>query len=145
MKRIVDQNLKDWKASTHRKPLMLRGARQVGKTTAVRNLGESFLHFIEINFEAAVAWRALFEKNLDTQQLVIDLELMTEQKIIPGKTLLFFDEIQACPQAMLALRYFYEQLPELHVIAAGSLLDFAIEELTLRTGRLNKSYYLTPA
>jgi len=111
MKRIVDQNLKDWKKSVHRKPLMLRGARQVGKTTAVRNLGQSFLHFVEVNFEAAVAWRALFDKNLDTKQLVIDLELMTEQKIIPGETLLFFDEIQACPQAMLALRYFYEQLP----------------------------------
>lgn len=140
MKRIVDQNLEDWKESTHRKPLMLRGARQVGKTTAVRNLGESFLHFVEINFEAAVEWRALFDKNLDTKQLVIDLELMTEKKIIPGKTLLFFDEIQTCPQAMLALRYFYEQLPGLHVIAAGSLLDFAIEEVGVPVGRVQFIY-----
>jgi hypothetical protein len=140
MKRIVDQDLKDWKTSPHRKPLMIRGARQVGKTTAVRNLGRSFPHFVEINFESAVKWRAIFDKNLDAKLLLVDLELMTEQKIIPGKTLLFFDEIQACPQAMLALRYFYEQLPELHVIAAGSLLDFAIEEVGVPVGRVQFLY-----
>ena len=140
MKRIVDQDLLKWKTSPVRKPLVIRGARQVGKTTAVRHLGNSFSNIVEINFEAAKEWRVMFEGNLDPKRILMDLELLAEQKIIPGQTLLFFDEIQACPQALVALRYFYEMLPELHLIAAGSLLDFAIDEVGISVGRVQFLY-----
>ena len=140
MKRFVDSALDIWKKSPTRKPLIIRGARQVGKTTAVRHLGKSFTNFVEINFEAEPQWRAIFDGSLDPARLIIDLELIAEQKIIPGKTLLFFDEVQSCPQALLALRYFYERLPELHLIAAGSLLDFAIDEVGIPVGRVQFLY-----
>lgn len=140
MKRIVDLALEKWKDSTRRKPLVIRGARQVGKTTAVRHLGKKFANFVEINFEAEPQWRSIFEKSLEPKQLLLDLELLSEQKIIPGKTLLLFDEIQSCPQALLALRYFYEKLPDLHLIAAGSLLEFAIDEVGIPVGRVQFLY-----
>ena len=76
--------------------------------------------------------RLIFEKDLDAQRILRDLSLFTKKQIIPGQTLLFIDEIQAIPNAIIALRYFYELYPELHVIAAGSLLDFAIEQLAFR-------------
>lgn len=140
MKRIVDQHLQEWKVSKHRKPLMIRGARQVGKTSAVRYLAESFPQYLEINFEAQSKWKDLFEGDLNPQQILMNLELMTGQKIIQGETLLFLDEIQICPRAILALRYFYEKRPELHVIAAGSLLEFAIEEVGIPVGRVQFLY-----
>lgn len=140
MKRIIDYALGTWKKSPTRKPLIIRGARQVGKTTAVRYLGKTFSNFVEINFEAESQWRAIFEGSLDPKRLLIDLELIAEQKIIAGKTLLFLDEIQTCPQALLALRYFYEQYPDLHLIAAGSLLDFAIDEVGIPVGRVQFLY-----
>ncbi len=140
MKRIIDQPLETWKKSPTRKPLIISGARQVGKTTAVRHLGKTFSNVVEINFEAEPQWRAIFEQNLDPKRLIIDLELIAEQKITTGSTLLFFDEIQACPQAIIALRYFYERLPGLHLIAAGSLLDFAIDEVGVPVGRVQFLY-----
>lgn len=93
MKRIVDQQLQTWKTSAHRKPLIIRGARQVGKTSAIRNLGESFTEYVEINFESHAKWSELFQQDLDPKRIVMHLELMTNQKITPGHTLLFFDEI----------------------------------------------------
>lgn len=140
MKRIIDFALETWKKSPTRKPLIIRGARQVGKTTAVRHVGKTFANFVEINFEAEPQWRTIFEGSLDPKRLLIDLELIAEQKITPGKTLLFFDEIQTCSQALLALRYFYELLPDLHLIAAGSLLDFAIDEVGIPVGRVQFLY-----
>lgn len=140
MRRIVDSALQKWKKSSTRKPLIIRGARQVGKTTAIRHLSESFADFVEINFETEPKWRNIFDGTLDPARLLIDLELIAEQKIIPEQTLLFFDEVQACPQALLALRYFYEKLPQLHVIAAGSLLEFAIDEVGVPVGRVQFLY-----
>lgn len=140
MKRIIDPALENWKKSPTRKPLIIRGARQVGKTTAVRHLGRTFTHFVEINFEAEPQWCTLFEGSLDPKRILLDLELSVEKKIIPGQTLLFFDEIQACPKALLALRYFYERLPDLHLIAAGSLLEFAIDEVGVPVGRVQFLY-----
>jgi len=140
MKRIINHALEKWKGSLTRKPLIIRGARQVGKTTSVRHLGKTFANFVEINFESETQWRTIFEGSLNPKQLLIDLELIAEQKITPGKTLLFLDEIQACPQALLALRYFYEGLPGLHLIAAGSLLDFAIDEVGIPVGRVQFLY-----
>jgi len=143
MKRIIDYYLSKWKTDRYRKPLLLRGARQVGKTYAVRKLGASFSNFFEINLELQPAAHIIFEKDLEPERIVRELSALTLKPIIPGKTLLFIDEIQAVPRALLALRYFYEMMPELHVIAAGSLLDFAIEEIGIPVGRVD-SFYMQP-
>src|SRR5437868_2487074 len=136
MKRVIDQHLLEWKDSDYRKPLLLRGARQVGKTFAVRQLGKTFENFIEINFETDDRFRKLFELNLDPVRIIRDIELSTLEKITPGKTLIFFDEIQALPGAITSLRYFYENLPAQHIIGAGSLLDFRIQKEGMPVGRV---------
>jgi predicted AAA+ superfamily ATPase len=137
-KRLTDWHLVQWKDHKYRKPLLLRGARQVGKTHAVRQLGKHFDSVVEINFELAQDAKLIFEKNLNPERILRELSILAGKvKIIPGKTLLFFDEIQEAPQAILALRYFYEQMPQLHVIAAGSLFDFALEKVGLPVGRVS--------
>ncbi len=140
MKRIIDKYLKDWKIDRYRKPLLLRGARQVGKTYAARALGATFPDFFEINLEKREAAQVIFEKDLDPVRILRELSALMLKPIIPGKTLLFIDEIQAVPRALIALRYFYEEMPELHVIAAGSLLDFAIEQVGIPVGRVDSLY-----
>lgn len=139
-KRIVDFHLDKWKIDPWRKPLLLRGARQVGKTHAVRRLGSQFENFVEINFELLKDAVAIFEKDLVPERILRSLSLLVNQPIMPGKTLLFLDEVQQAPQAILALRYFYETIPELHVIAAGSLLEFAIEKVGVPVGRISMLY-----
>ncbi|MCE5317794.1 MAG: AAA family ATPase [Parachlamydia sp.] len=139
-KRLIDYHLEKWKVDAFRKPLLLRGARQVGKTYAVRRLGQEFDHFVEINFEKLKGAAALFEQDLDPSKLIRNLSILAKTPIIPGKTLLFLDEVQVAPQAIIALRYFYEEMPQLHVIAAGSLLEFAIEHVGVPVGRLSMLY-----
>jgi predicted AAA+ superfamily ATPase len=131
IKRKIDNDLHDWKNSAARKPLLLRGARQVGKSSSVKHLGKNFEHFIEINFEKKEKSPAkqIFERHSNPKQICDALALMYNKRIEAGKTLLFLDEIQACPDAIAALRFFYEEYPELHVIAAGSLLEFTLAEL----------------
>lgn len=136
MKRLIDQELMEWKKSEGRKSLILRGARQVGKTFSVRELGKTYGDFYEINFEKRADLHSVFEKNFDPVRILRDLSIDRGEAIRPGETLLFFDEIQACPQAMLSLRYFYEEMHELHVIGAGSLLEFAIEQIGVPVGRV---------
>ena len=140
MKRLIDWHLKAWKNSPKRKPLILRGARQVGKTYAVRQLGKEFEGMVEVNFELVPDARSIFEKDLQPERIIWELGLLAKTPIIPGKTLIFLDEIQAAPQAILALRYFYELMPELHVIGAGSLLDFALEKVGMPVGRVSTLY-----
>lgn len=140
MKRLIDWHLTAWKNNPRRKPLMLRGARQVGKTFAVREFGKQFESIVEVNFEMLTETKTIFEKDLVPSRIIWELGLLTKTVIVPGKTLLFLDEIQAAPQAILALRYFFELMPELHVIAAGSLLDFAIEKVGMPVGRVNILY-----
>lgn len=139
-KRLIDFHLDKWKTDTYRKPLLLRGARQVGKTYAVRRLGQKFRYFVEINFEQLRDAIAIFEKDLVPERIIRALSLLVKAPIVPGETLLFFDEIQEAPQAILALRYFYEQMPGLHVIAAGSLLEFAVEKVGVPVGRISMLY-----
>ena len=140
-KRLIDWHLENWKDHKYRKPLLLRGARQVGKTHAVRQLGKRFDHVIEVNFELAKDIKLIFEKDLNPERILRELAVFAGRaKIIPGETLLFFDEIQEAPEAILALRYFYEQMPQLHVIAAGSLFDFALEKVGLPVGRVSSMY-----
>jgi len=122
---------------------MLRGARQVGKTTAVRNLGKCFTHFVEINFENRdhAAAKTVFLQHSEPQIICSELALLYGKPIIAGKTLLFLDEIQSCTEAIAALRYFYEHMPELHVIAVGSLLEFALEEIpSFGVGRIDSLF-----
>src|SRR2546423_357976 len=118
--RSIDENLTAWRKEKQGKPLLLRGARQVGKSTAVRHLAGQFDHFLEVNFEEQQQVHKLFEGDLDPHQLCENLSLLYNVPIIPGKTLLFFDEIQACLPAISSLRFFFEKYPELHIIAAGS-------------------------
>ena len=140
MKRIIDYYLLDWKTRKRRKPLLLRGARQVGKTYAARHLGKTFTSFVEINLERDKIAQKIMSEELDIARLITRLSEHKRTKIIPGETLLFFDEIQATPQAILALRYFFEELPQLHIVAAGSLLDFTIEKIGIPVGRVTTLY-----
>jgi predicted AAA+ superfamily ATPase len=140
MKRLAEKQILEWKNSPRRKPLIIRGARQVGKTWLVDNfLAEEFDSFVKIDLEKRRDLHSYFDGNLDPKTILTYLELEAG-RIIPGKTLLFFDEIQACPRAIMALRYFYEQMPELHLIAAGSLLEFAFGEISIPVGRVQYLY-----
>lgn len=140
MKRKIKNSLEKWKTKKHRKPLIMRGARQVGKTHSIRLLADTFETFLEINFEKHSDAIHIFEKDLDINRIIRDLELLFKQKIIPGKTLLFLDEIQMCEKGLSALRYFYEDCPELHVIAAGSLIEFALSTQGMPVGRVEYLY-----
>ena len=125
MERSLEAELKKWKESALRYPILLRGARQVGKTYLIEKFGQrEFSSVASVNFEAQPEAIACFD-TLDPVQILIRLEMVLKKPITPGKTLLFLDEIQACPQAIVALRYFKEKLPQLHVIGAGSLLELA--------------------
>ena len=137
MERFVYNDLIDWAKSQRRKPLLLRGARQVGKTWLVENLAkEYFDYFLKVDFEKNPGLVSLFEGELNPTQICAELEIRTGIDIVPGKTLLFFDEIQKSPQAIMSLRYFYENMPELHVVAAGSLLEFVFAEISFPVGRI---------
>jgi len=146
LKRNIDSDLQEWKNSDSRKPLLLRGARQVGKSSAVRELGKQFDYFFEINFENKdfIGAKKIFERHSNPHTICDELTAIYEIPIVAGKTLLFLDEIQSCTDAISALRYFYEQMPELHVIAAGSLLEFALQEIpSYAVGRV-RSMYMYP-
>lgn len=140
MKRTIIQKLRQWRLARGRRPIILRGARQVGKTHVIEQFGDEFDNFAMINLEKQQSAIDVFSKDLDVVRIVRDLEFIVNQKIIPGKTLLFIDEIQEAPKAITALRYFYEDMPDLHVIAAGSLLDFAIESVGVPVGRVSFMY-----
>ncbi len=145
MFRSLEKELRIWKDSSPRFPLLLRGARQVGKTYLVEEFGKTaFPSFASVNFEAQPEAIACFE-SLDPEEILLRLQIILKQSIQPGKTLLFLDEIQACPQAILALRYFKEKLPALHVIGAGSLLEFALSQgkFSFPVGRV-QFIYLKP-
>lgn len=136
MRRLAQNQVTDWKNSKRRKPLIIRGARQVGKTWLVENfLAKQFDNFIKIDLEKRKDLHIHFAEALEPLSIIRNLEL-SAGRITPGKTLLFFDEIQACPRAITALRYFYEEMPELHIVAAGSLLEFAFGEISIPVGRI---------
>ncbi len=142
MKRTLEKELLKWKERKNRYPLLLRGARQVGKTYLIESFGKSnFESFISINFEAQAEASACFE-SLDPEEIIIKLQSILKKHIYPGKTLLFLDEIQVCPRAILALRYFKEKLPSLHIIAAGSLLEFSLIDgkFSFPVGRIEFMY-----
>ncbi|OQX73544.1 MAG: hypothetical protein B6D64_13760 [Bacteroidetes bacterium 4484_276] len=122
--------LNHWKQRKTRKPLIIRGARQVGKTWLIEEFANGFGNFIKINFEKHPEYSEFFSTN-NVSGILENISLTLGKKIIPDQTLLFLDEVQVCPKAINALRYFYEDTPELHVVAAGSLLDHVLNELEL--------------
>lgn len=142
--RNIDIKLTLWRQEKEGKPLLIRGARQVGKSTAIRELSKQFDYFLEVNFEEQRRVHKLFEGDLDPAILCENLSVLYNIPIVPGKTLVFFDEIQACIPAISSLRFFYEKSPELHVIAAGSLLEFALAEIpSFGVGRI-RSLFVYP-
>lgn len=146
VRRKIDNVLFSWKLEKNRKPLLLRGARQVGKTSAVREFAKSFDYYIEIDFlnSKNIDIKELFSENSSVKDLCQKIAVIQNIPIEENKTLLFFDEIQACPKAIEKLRYFYEEFPDLHVIAAGSLLEFALEDLpSFGVGRI-RSIFMYP-
>ena len=141
MKRLITAKLLEWKVKRNRKPLIVRGARQVGKTHSITEFGEhSFRNQVKIDFEKQVQLRKVFEGDLSPERLVQLIELETGADVVAGESLLFLDEIQLCPRALVALRYFYEEMPDLHVVAAGSLLEFEMERISFPVGRVEFMY-----
>ena len=141
LERNIDNELLAWKRSENHKPLLLRGARQVGKTSAVRHLSAQFKHYVEIDLNEKTEFHALFEQSFSPQQICQQLSILLNVTIEEGNTLLFLDEIQACPAAIGKLRYFYEKMPKLHVVAAGSLLEFALRGLpSFGVGRIRSLF-----
>jgi predicted AAA+ superfamily ATPase len=142
MKRAVYGDLKAWLADTRRKPLILRGARQVGKTWLVRELArERGLALLEMNFERDPLQARAFEA-ADPRRVFSDLALQMDHRAAPEDSLLFIDEIQAAPEVLARLRWFAEEMPELPVVAAGSLLEFALAEFahSMPVGRVSYAY-----
>ncbi len=138
MKRSAENELIAWKSRVGRKPLVVRGARQVGKTFLVETFGKDFFESVlTVNLEQKDDLHPLFDR-MEAKRVVQELGLYFNQTVTPGKTLVFLDEIQACPKAIACLRYFHEEIPDLHVIAAGSLLDFTLREFkhSMPVGRI---------
>jgi hypothetical protein len=140
MKRDIEKDLLEWKISGLRKPLLVRGARQVGKTYTITKFArENFDQVVIINFDKTPEVHHFFAQDLTSSRILRDLGVYYNVDIVPGKSVLFFDEIQECPRAVAALRYFYEEIPELHVIGAGSLLEFVLraEHFKMPVGRID--------
>ena len=128
MKRNFESYLEEWKNRKSRKPLIVRGARQTGKTYTIEEFGKRhFADIIKINFEEKPELKNFFKTN-DIEEITLNISSYFSRKINSGNTLLFLDEIQQCPQAITVLRYFYEKMAGLHVVAAGSLLDHAMND-----------------
>ena len=131
MYRIAMEKLRKWKESKRRKPLIIEGARQVGKTWLMKEFGRLYYtDTVYINFDSNSRMAELFASDLDTERLIMGLELYSGRKIDPDHTLLIFDEVQEVPRALSSLKYFYENAPEYHIVCAGSLLGIALHEGT---------------
>jgi predicted AAA+ superfamily ATPase len=137
MKRFIEDILIKWKDEKGRKPLVLSGARQVGKSYVIeQNFARQFEQLLSINFEKQPEFNSCFESGYDPARILRRIEALAGQRLTIGKTLLFFDEVQFCPEAIISLRYFFEEMPDLHIIAAGSLLEFTIEKISIPVGRV---------
>lgn len=131
MYRIAMEKLLKWKRSTRRKPLIIEGARQVGKTWLMKEFGkQAYADTVYINFDSNSGMAELFSSDLDTDRLIVGLELYVGHKIDPENSLLIFDEVQEVPRALASLKYFYENAPQYHIVCAGSLLGIALHQGT---------------
>lgn len=144
-RRSIQKNLAIWKGNPSRKPLVLRGARQTGKTKVVDALAQSFSHYAALNLERE-GDRRIFDAAKSLQDICQAIEVLKQVRLIPGETLLFLDEIQHSPEAIQQLRYFYEDMPGLHVVSAGSLLEAVMHKdgFSFPVGRV-EFQYLYPA
>jgi len=137
IKRDAYNTLMLWKKQSNRKPLLIRGARQVGKTTLVRSFSQEFKNYVELNLEKE-SDKKFFDISDDVKMILNAIFLSNGKKNEPGNTLLFIDEIQEMPKAIKMLRFFYEDVPDLHIVAAGSLLEFALKDVSsFPVGRLS--------
>lgn len=140
MYRKIYEYLKEWKKNKYRKPLILQGARQVGKTYSILNFArEEYENMVYLNFETDPRLIETFNENINPDYLIPILSRITNQTIVKEKTLIFFDEIQLCERALTSLKYFYEQAPEYHIIVAGSLLGVAVnrEKFSFPVGKVD--------
>ena len=140
MKRKIENKLIEWKNSKDRKPLVVYGARQVGKTYSIVDFGKKY--YVDIayfNFEGNALLSDIFERDLDPNRIIMALESLSGRKISAGNTLIIFDEIQECERALTSLKYFYEDAPSYHIIAAGSLLGLAVNrgQFSFPVGKVN--------
>ena len=127
MYRTAIEKLYRWKESKHRKPLIIEGARQVGKTWLMKEFGnKAYEDTVYINFDSNSVMAELFSYDLDTDRLIMGIEMYAGKKINPGSTLIIFDEVQEVPRALSSLKYFCENAPQYHIICAGSLLGIAL-------------------
>ncbi|MBO7514326.1 MAG: ATP-binding protein [Lachnospiraceae bacterium] len=141
MFRDITDDLLRWKNKANRKPLLLTGVRQCGKTYIVEKFGrEHFQSYVYVNFESSENIPGIFDYDFDVRRILTELEYYFKTKIIPGETLVFFDEIQVCPRAITALKYFCENMKELHLVCAGSLLGVAIkrDQVSFPVGKVNR-------
>ncbi|MDO8675359.1 MAG: AAA family ATPase [Candidatus Omnitrophota bacterium] len=140
MKRKITIKLLQWKNSGRRQPLLMYGARQVGKTYVIDEFGRNnYENIIYVNLETNLTVAADFNNDISPQHIINCLEMFYKQKIVPGKTLIFFDEIQSCERVLTSLKYFCESAPEYHIIAAGSLLGVALnrEKYSFPVGKVD--------
>lgn len=142
IKRKIYTALLEWKQDKSRRPLIIRGARQIGKTYTITEFGKNeYESIVTLNFERNPEYNEIFS-SFDPKEIIEKITLFTHKKVAIGKTLLFLDEIQECPRAIVALRYFYEEMQELNIIAAGSLLEFTMqsENFSIPVGRIQYLY-----
>lgn len=141
MKRLLMDKLVEWKNSKYRKPLILRGARQVGKTYLLKEFARDYYEDMAyFNFDHDEALRELFLNTKDPKRIIEQLSFVVGKKIKPGATLIIFDEVQECPNALNSLKYFEEETPEYHIVAAGSLLGIKLSHTSFPVGKID---YLT--
>ncbi|MEG0126785.1 MAG: AAA family ATPase, partial [Clostridia bacterium] len=127
MERLILKDLLKWKNSKYRKPLILKGVRQVGKTWILKEFGrQSYENTAYFNFDEHEEYKQFFEITKDVERLLQNLMLASGQKIVPEKTLIIFDEVQDCPKVINAMKYFCENAPQYHIACAGSLLGIAL-------------------
>lgn len=141
MYREIINDLKKWKDKSRRKPLILTGVRQCGKTYIVDEFARSnFESYVYVNFESEETLSAIFDYDFNVNRIIKELERHFKTEIIPGKTLLFFDEIQECTRAITSLKYFCEQMRDLHIVCAGSLLGVALKkkQISFPVGKVNR-------
>lgn len=139
IERNIINDFKEWKDSPRRKPILLEGARQIGKTWAMEHFGnECFEYCAKFDFDRQEELKSVFQKSKSPERILKELALYCEAPLIPGKTLIIFDEIQECEEALNSLKYFCEDAPEYHIIAAGSLLGVAVKKrrMTVPVGKV---------
>ncbi len=139
IKREISNNLQQWKNKKNRKPLLLKGARQIGKTWIMREFGRNNFEFVaEFNFDKTTELFAIFQKTKDITRIINELALFTDVPIIADRTLIIFDEIQSCEGALNSLKYFQEDASQYHIIAAGSLLGVAVrnKQMSVPVGKV---------